>query len=81
MEIRITPWVFKDANIFSAYNLCSHLPFEELTASVASAYVVSVLLEELMATLEATGIFMCKVTGGAVTASAASTYSLSTAVT
>jgi len=28
----------KSANIFSDYNLCSSLPFEELTVSLESAY-------------------------------------------
>lgn len=74
-------YVYKDLNILSVYNLCSSIPFEKLTVSPASAYTVSVLVEELVASPGTTGIFMCKVTGGAVTAALASAYALATAVT
>ncbi|TKJ25434.1 MAG: hypothetical protein CEE41_04470 [Hadesarchaea archaeon B3_Hades] len=81
VEIRIHPWVFQEASIYSAYNLCSHLPFEELTASPSSAYVVSLLVVELVASPPAAGIFLATILGPDTVVTPASTYSLSTAVT
>ena len=81
MEIRIHPYVFQEANIFSAYNLCSHLPFEELTVTLTSAYSVSVLVAEVVSSLEAAVTFLATVQNPAVVASPTSVYSLATAVT
>lgn len=81
VEIRIHPWVFQEVNIFSAYNLCSHLPFEEITASLGSAYSVSVLVVEVVASPETTGIYLATVLNPAEVAALASAYSLATAVT
>lgn len=74
-------YVFQEANIFSAYNLCSHLPFEELTVSPSSAYVVSVLVVELVASPSIATPYLATVLNPALTASPASVYSLATAVT
>jgi len=38
----------KDANIFSAYNLCSTLPFERLIAQLTSAYNICVPQDEYL---------------------------------
>jgi len=73
--------VYKDLNILSAYNLCSHLPFEELTVTMASAYELSVLLVELVAFPGTAATFLATVLNPAEVAALASAYSLATAVT
>jgi len=81
VEIRIHPYVYKDANILSAYSVCSSVPFEELTVSMASAYYVSVLVVEVVAALTPVGIFIGVRENPSLVAVLASAYSLSTAVT
>lgn len=76
--ILIYPWVFQEANIFSLYNLCSSVPHEELTASLASAYVLTQLVIELTAALEAAVYNLCTQDSSALIASPASAYDLST---
>ena len=74
-------FVYKDANIFSTYNLCSSIPFEELTASLSSAYTLSLLFVELVSSPGAAVTFLATVLNPAEVAAPASVYSLSTAVT
>ena len=81
VEIRVHPYVYKDANIRSVYNLCALGPAEELTASLTSIYTVSVLVAELVASPPAADIFLATVLNPAVIASISSTYDLSTVVT
>lgn len=81
VSILIYPHVFMDAHIRSAYNLCSHLPFEELTASLGSAYSVSLLVVELNAILTPAVYGVCTLVSSVFTPTPASTYSLATAVT
>ena len=81
VEIRVHPIVYKDANIRSVYNLCSSVPFEELTASLASAYTVSVLVADIQAFLYEGTYALCKVASSVNVAALASAYDLSTAVT
>ena len=71
--------MFQEANILSLYNLCSSVPHEELTASLASAYVLTQILIELTASLEAAVYNLCTVENPDLVASPASVYDLSTA--
>lgn len=73
--------VYKDLNIFSEYNLCSSIPFEELTVTMASAYELSVLVVELVASPGTAGILLATVLNPTEVAALASAYSLATAVT
>ena len=81
VSILIYPWVFMDLHIRSAYNLCSHLPFEELVASPSSAYSVSLLVVELVAYPPEVDISLCTLVSSVLTPAPASAYSLATAVT
>lgn len=81
VTILIQPHVYLHANILSVYSLCSHLPFEEITISLASAYSVTVLVVELVASLPEAGIFLATVLNPDVVISPASAYSLSTVET
>ena len=71
----------KDANILGIGQLCSSVPIEKLTVSLASAYSVSVLLIELVISPEEAGISLCTLVSSVLTATPTSAYNLSTAVT
>lgn len=81
VEIRIHSHVYKDANIFSTYSLCSSVPIEVMTAALASAYVVSLLVEELVASPGIAVPYLATVLNPTPVAALASAYSLATAVT
>jgi len=81
VEIRIHPMIYKDQNIYSVYSLCSNIPPEELTASLTSAYTVSVLVAEVVASLGIAVPFLATCENPALVAAPASAYDLSTAVT
>lgn len=72
----------KTANIFSAYNLCSSVPVEELTVTLTSSAVLSIAEVRLAATglTSIYDIFTYLATVNII-ASPTSVYSLSTAVT
>ncbi len=68
-------------NIFSAYNLCSSIPFEELTVTLASIAVISIAEVRLVASPPTAGITFNHVQNPQLTSSPASAYSLATAPT
>lgn len=79
--IREHPILYKDANIFSTYNLCASVPFTELVASPTSVATLSILAKELVVLLGDPAYSLCTVTEGALTVAPSSTYSLETAPT
>lgn len=71
----------KDANIFSAYNLCSSIPFEELVVTLTSVATLSIAEVRLTAT-GLTSVYTVSSLGvPKQIASLTSAYDLSTAVT
>lgn len=73
--------IYKEPKLEGPYNLCSSIPFEELTAAVASAYELSLLVAELTVSLGMGTPYLVTVLNPDEVSSLASAYDLSTAVT
>lgn len=73
--------IYKDLKLQGPYNLCSSLPFEEITLALASVYAVSVLIVELVASPAAPGVSLCVLVSSVLNPTPTSVYSLATAVT
>lgn len=78
VEIRIHPQVYKDANLFGLYNLCTSAPHEMDPVSLTSAYVLTVLVADIQAFLYAGAYAFYKVVNYEPVAVLTSAYSLST---
>lgn len=70
--------VIQEANIFSEYNLCSSIPNEGITVTMASAYILTVLVADLQAFLYEGAYSLYKVVNYGPVAAMASVYDLST---
>lgn len=73
--------IYKEPKLEGPYNLCSSIPFEELTAAVASAYELSLLVVELTASPGAVITMFTYQSVEKLYPTPASAYSLATAVT
>jgi len=59
--VRPHPYVYLLPNILSAYNLCTMGPAEEITVSLTSTYVLTVLVADIQAFLYEGAYGLCKV--------------------
>ena len=70
--------IYKDANIRSAYNICTMGPVEEITVALASTYLLTVLVADVQAFLYEGAYGLCTVANAVNAVALASVYDLST---
>ena len=76
--VRPHPYVYLLPHILSEYNLCSLGPVEEITASLTSTYLLTVLVADIQAFLYEGTYALCTVVNSVNVAALASVYDLST---
>lgn len=76
--VRVHPMLYKDCKLRSVYNICTMGPAEEFTASLASTYLLTVLVAEVLAFLSEGAYGLCVVVNSEAVAALASVYDLST---